>query len=200
MKPSKAFTLVELLIASSIFLVVAVTIYSAFGAGIFGFRDIQENIDIQQAARQVLGRIDIDLRNSFVYSMNETKFTGNENEISFLTLVDTFSKDKIVQEYAFVSYAVSQNTLMRLCRRGQESLNVNSEISPEEIAANISQIAFSYGYIDPADGSLRFQDSWGSPSASSEQKVLPVAVKIAVSIKDKTEQTFERIIYLPLAK
>ncbi|MCX5715091.1 MAG: prepilin-type N-terminal cleavage/methylation domain-containing protein, partial [Candidatus Omnitrophica bacterium] len=68
MKKTKAFSLVELLIASAIFAVVMVSIYSAFRTGIFGYKNIRENIEIYQSARFILERINLDLRNAFAYS------------------------------------------------------------------------------------------------------------------------------------
>lgn len=195
MKPVKALTLIELLIASSIFVVVIVTIYSAFHSGIFGYRNIEETLDVYQAARSILERINLDLRNSFAYSEDETKFVGEKNKISFLTLVDTYRQDKIVQDFAFVFYKFEgDNKLLRLCRKNQEALKEDSEIQPEEMADNIEKLNFTYFYFDTADNKLKEKDSWDA------SKNLPVAVKVNLTIKAKIEQKFERTIYLPLAK
>lgn len=194
MKLVKALTLVELLIASSIFVVVIVTIYSAFHSGIFGYRNIEETLDVYQTARSILGRINLDLRNSFAYSEDETKFVGEKNKISFLTLVDTYRQDKIVQDYAFVSCKLGDdNKLVRLCRKNQEALKEDSEIQPEEMADNVEKLNFTYFYFDTADSKLKERDSWDDP------KNLPVAVKVSLTIKAKLEQKFERTIYLPKA-
>ncbi len=192
-----AFTLVELLIASAIFLVVILTVYSAFQGGVFGYRNIEENINMYQTARFILERMNLDLRNSFVYSKKDANFTGNKDEISFLALVDTFSQDKIEQAYAFVSYKIEEDRFMRLCRKDKESLKEESEIQPEEIVSNIEEVSFEYGYIDPIDNSLKFKGSWaGKDGPQDEQKILPVAVKIKLSIKNKIKKEFERLVYL----
>jgi len=195
MQKTKAFTLVELLIASSIFIVVMLTIYSAFHTGIFGYRNIEEAIDTYQAAGQILGRINLDLRNSFVYSANETKFEGENKQISFLALVDSYQEDKTVQDYAFVSYALEGNKLMRLCRINQDALNNESETKSEEMADNI-EVIFTYFYIDPDDptnNSLKEKGAW------DDKVKLPAAVKINLTVKGKTESNFQRTVYLPLA-
>lgn len=201
MKLQKAFTLVELLIAASIFLVLAVTVYSAFRTGVWGFRDITENIDIHQAARQTLERIDKDLRNAFVYSRgNKSRFLGEDSGMSFLTLLDTFTPGGMVKDYALVSYELKGNTLLRLCRKNQESLNTGSEVRPEEMVFNVVKLKFSYGSFDFTDKTLKFQDSWGSKDAVDEQKILPSAVRVTLSIKGRLAQEFERTIYLPTIK
>jgi len=186
------FTLVELLITSSIFVVIMLTIYSAFHTGIFSYRNIQDSIDTHQAAGQILERINLDLRNCFVYSADETRFEGKNKQISFLALADSYQEDNIVQDYAFISYGLEGDKLMRLCRKNLEALNDKSEIKPEEMADNVD-IVFSYFYIDRADNSLKEKEIWNDP------KNLPTAVKINLTLKGKTELNFERIIYLPLA-
>lgn len=192
-------TLLELLIAVAIFLVVAGAIFASFRAGIRGFREIENNLKVSQSAGQALERIDADLRNAFVYSRDkESGFLGSASGMSFLTLSDTFTKDGISRDYAFVSYQFSENKLMRLLRRDQESLNHKSEIKPEEMPVDIEKIQFSYGYADADNQALSFQDSWGSGGAPDEQKTLPRAVRIIIGIKGKAAQEFERTIYLPV--
>ena len=192
----RAFTLVELLIASAIFLVVMLPIYSAFQSGIFGFRNIEETIDIYQTARQILERMNLDLRNSFAYSQDDAKFIGTKNEVSFLTLVDTFGEDTIVEDYAYVSYKLEENKLMRLCRKNKEALNDKSKIESDEMSSNIEKIDFSYGYIDLADQSLKFKDLWSGPDTPGEQGTLPVAIKVILTLKNKIKQDFQRTIFL----
>lgn len=191
MKRPNAFTLVELLIASVIFVVVMTTIYSAFHTGIFGFRNIEEIINTYQTARQILERINLDLRNSFFYSEEESKFTGENNKLSFFTLVDSYQGDKIIPEYAFVAYKLEGNKLMRLCRKRQDALNDKLDIESDEMASNVGEIIFSYGYFGAGSQEIRWKDSW------EDKKAFPLAVKINLTIKDKGEQNFQRTIYLP---
>lgn len=197
-----AFTLVELLIASAIFLVVMLTIYSAFQSGIFGYRNIEETINMYLSARQILERINSDLRNAVVYSGQDAKFTGNKNEASFLTLVDSFSKqaDTLNQDFAYVLYKLEGNKFLRLCRKNKDALNEKSETEPDEMSLNIVTISFSYGDIDHTDNSLKFKDSWAGEGAANEKVRLPVEVKVKITLKNKINEEFERTIFLPQAK
>ncbi|MBM3253643.1 MAG: hypothetical protein FJZ16_05285 [Candidatus Omnitrophica bacterium] len=194
MRRIKAFTLVELLITSLIFVVVILTIYSAFRTGIFGYRNIEGTINVYQTARLILERINLDLRNSFNYSEDETKFMGDENNLSFLSLVDTFSEDKIIQEYAFISYNLKGDKLMRLCRKNQEALNDKSRIEPEEMASNIEGITLRYGHIGTSQQQIEWKDIWNDTKAS------PIAIKVKLTLRDKTRREFERMIFLPLVQ
>lgn len=195
MKRRRGFTLIELLIASSITLVVMLTIYSAFHAGIFGYRNIKEAVNTYQDARQILERLNLDLRNSFAYSAEDTMFTGNKNEVNFLTLVDSFSKDKITQDYAFISYKLSGGKLTRLCRKNKDSRNDNTGIEPEEMGSGVEEINFNYGYSDSVGGAVKFdKELW------DDKTKLPLAVKVRLTLRNKAKQDFERTIYLPLAE
>jgi len=197
MRIHKAFTLVELLIASSIFLVILVTIYSAFQTGVFGYRKIEDAISVYQSARLILERMNLDLRNSFAYSKDETRFTGGKTEMAFLALVDTFTQGAMYREYATISYKSLDFKLMRLCRKNKQSLDEKSPIQPEEMTQSLQELSFEYGFQDPADKSLKFKDTWGSKNdPANEGKQMPVAVKIKLTLKNKTTQDFQRTIYL----
>jgi type II secretory pathway component PulJ len=197
MKKYKAITLVELLISTSIFSVIAVIIYSSFHTGIFGYRSINETIEINQTARQVFERFDLDLRNSFAYSKEETRFSGDKTNISFLSLIDKFQVDAITKDYAGVSYSLSADKLMRRCRYAADSLNDKSETPADEMSADIASLEFSYAYLDTnsSEKSLIFREN-----TPDDKKTLPQAVRIKLAIKGKTRQNFEKTVYLPLTK
>lgn len=199
-KSYAGFTLIELLIASAIFVVVMVSIYSAFHSGVFGYKRIEENIDTQQAVRQILERLDLDLRNSFVYSLNNAGFKGSKNNINFFSITDTYYKDGIVQNYTSISFNLENNKLMRLSRKNMESINEESEIKTQQMPAYLEDISFSYGYLEKDETLMQWKDSWGGPGCpEKEQKELPVAVKVKVTIKNKIQENFERTIFLPLS-
>lgn len=193
-KLKKSFSLVELLIAASLFVVVMLSIYTSFGAGMFGYKDIEENIKISHAARQALERINLDLRNAFSYSQPEAKFSGTKVDISFLSLVDKFYNNAIIRDYAMISYRLEGDRLMRLCRPNQEALKETSEVEAEEIASGVEEISFVYGNIVASGQPLDWKESWGD-----DPELLPAAVKIKLILKNKIAQEFERTVYIPLA-
>jgi len=187
------FTLVEILITSAIFAVIMVTVYSVFRTGTFGYKDIEENLQAQQSARQVLERIALDLRNSFNSSDNSTGFSGKYNEVSFFSLVDTFVDGKFLKKYALVSYKLQDDKLMRLCRTGKEALNDKSEVTFEEFAPGIKEVSFGYAGIQQEESGIAWKDSW------LDNNTLPLAVRINLIFNDKSKQDFEKTVFLPLA-
>jgi len=201
------FTLIELLIASAIFVIVLLTIYSAFQAGFLGQKNIEETINIYQGARQVLDRINLDLRNSFVYKDDSTEFSGSDNMLSFLSLVDSFREDKLTQEVAYVSYELEDEKLLRVSQRNLDVFDDEIEGSPEEMLSDV-EINFKYGYMPSSDSEIEFKDAWAYPDEpgiseeelAREEGMLPQAVKVSLVARATIEYEFERTIYLPLAE
>ncbi len=190
MRKPRAFTLMEMLIAVTIFAVIVVSIYSAFQSGIFGYRNIEDALDLNQAAFSSLDRMDTDIRNCFSFSSDDNKFSGDSGNISFLTLANIYEANRIKKSFAFVSYSVKDNKLIRLCRTGSAALNADSAISPEEMVEN-SGIKFEYGYVQ-SGRVVVYRNSW------TDKKNLPSCVKVTLSAgsEAKARKVFERTIYL----
>ncbi len=196
----RSFTLLELLITTSIFVIVAVTSFSAFHTGLFGYRDIDRNIKVSLAAAQILGRMDMDIRNSIKYSDSDLKFEGSSASLSFVTLLDQYAGDKMVRNLAFVSYGAANGRVQRLCRSSAESLNAKSTVKPDEMGGdtNTYQLSFRYGYLDDTTKKIVFKNAW-DPKA---EKSLPKFVNIALKIGDKDgklKKDFARMVFLPAA-
>jgi len=187
----RGFTLVELLIASAIFSVVIVTIYSAFRSGFVSYRNIEEATNIHQSARLILKQINSDLRNSFSYKNNDTGFLGEKEKLNFYTLSDNYREDEIIEDYASVSYELETDKLMRISRRNWDSQDSASKTSAEEMAFGIEKINFSYGFLDEDGKTLKFQEFW------NDKTKFPQVVKVELSIGNKVKYDFSRTIYLP---
>lgn len=191
-KYPEGFTLIELVLATAIFTVVAAGIYSAFASGLFGYRNISGTIKAYQGARLILERINRDLRNSFAYSKEDARFIGREKELSFFTLVDSYKEKETVKEYAFVSYGLKDNKLFRLSRENTAALTEDSGVEPVEMPAELSKLSFTYFEFNPEDNSLKEIPQW------TDAQGLPAAVRVDLAVKtEKGEVPFERMIFLP---
>lgn len=195
----KGFTLIELLIAISMLAVVMLVVYSSFSCGIFGYRNIEDTIDTYQASRIIINRMNLDLRNAFIYSKDKAGFIGSSEEMNFFTLVDRYAEDKILPEIASVSYKLENGKLMRRARKGHEALKDDSLILAEEMYAQ-AKIKFEYGYMAAGTQEISFKDSWGDAGSPSEVISLPSAVKVELILTGKSKEKFQRVIYLPLGQ
>ena len=195
MNKYSGFTLVELLIASSISIAILFTLYISFNAGVFGYRRIRDALNTSVTATRVLSRLNLDLRNSFPFSPAEARLEGNSEEVSFFTLTDTVRQNMTTQDYAHVLYGLEEGRLLRTCRRNQDSISNITETRAQVLAANLTGVSFSYGVFNPEDKTLQWQDTWNQSSG------LPASVKVVLTINDDGEgkDNFERTIFLPLA-
>ena len=199
MNKTKGLTLLELIIASAIFTVVMAVLYTSFSSGTFGTKSIDDSIKLTGRARLILGKLNSDLINSFVFSEEEARFSGREDQLTFMALTDSFIEDAFIREYSLVSYTQDQERLLRVCRKNKQALNPNSEVTPQELSAG-AQIKFEYGYYSIADDRIIFKDSWateGTDPLLEEEKNPPLAVKVNLTLGRQKAQSFERTIYIP---
>ena len=185
------FTLVELLLAASIFIALMMGLYSAFRTGIFSYARIDESLSLGQEVAQIFDRLNLDLRNSFSFSPDLSKFSGSPSDMTFLTLVDTSENASIENKYSRVSYTWADRKLVRLTRRDKQSLDEKTEANPEEMASNIEDCVFSYSGFAADGTTLIWKSAW------EDLKAMPLAIKIKLTIKEKETVEFERTIYLP---
>ena len=190
MKSHRAFTLVELMLASAIFVVVLVAVYSSFRAGLFGYKDISANIEISQKAKLALERINTDLRNSFIFQSGDTKFFGSADTIGFLSLVDTYTADAFITNYAWVRYRVVDGALMRLCRKNELSLKDDASVAEQELASGVSEFSLVYLEYDSDTNTFNEYSSW------TKLDKLPEAVKVRITFTGVSDNPFERTIFL----
>lgn len=187
---STAVTFIELVIASAIFTVIIIIIYSSFYSGITGYKNISGVIDLHQSSGFFISRINSELRNSFAYALGDSRFRGDGNQISFFTLSDVYAQGRIDKQYSRIFYLQEANKVKRLCRRGKNSLMDNAEVESEEFFSDIESMNFSYGVYDMDSVNLSWKDSW------QDNTRLPDAVKVALILKDKVSYNFERTIFL----
>ncbi|MCM8780835.1 MAG: prepilin-type N-terminal cleavage/methylation domain-containing protein [Candidatus Omnitrophica bacterium] len=198
MKRSNAFTLMELLIASAIFTVIGVVIYSSFHIGIFGFRDIEDLLNSYQTAQFIIGRINRDLRNAFAYSRLDAGFKGGPSEMSFITLANIFQDEQVHCEVAFVVYKYEDKKLRYFYQGINKIVEGESRGKSEEMGDNL-EIRFEYAKSTTGLDELGFKDYWasGDADAGQENLTLPVAVRLNLTIGSKNKRRFVRTIFLP---
>ncbi len=189
----KGYTFIELLVSSVIFAILAVSVFSAFYAGIFGNRNISESLKVYQSASQVMEWMNADLRNSIVFSRMAAGFEGDSSSMRFLSIADTFRGGFLRKEYAAVSYKREGERLLRMVRLNGAALESEPVDGFEEIARGVKEAVFKYGKIDGA-GVIEWQADWRDPA------VLPAAVNIRLVLGEKGGAEFERTVYLPLAE
>lgn len=204
---TRGFTLIELLIASLIFSIIILSVYSSFHTGILSYNKIDSAFNIYQTARIILNRMELEIKNSLAYGKSDSKFKGEFNGadnqcLSFFTVLDSFDKEeaKFYSDIYHIQYKSNDTTVTRGCLKGlnavkedQDAMEIN-----EELSSNIKKISFAYAspITNKPENPYEWQDFWPKTSDTDQQKSLPLAVKITLSLveKDKRNPQQERII------
>lgn len=200
---SGAFTLVELLIASAIFVVVMLSLYSAFQTGIISYRRLDTSFAVYQTARAALNRLEADLKNSFAYSDSggKSRFSGTSDSLDFFTVIDSFRQGQLQTEVCRAVYSYRDNSLIRRSFQGLDSLKDDSQSAEAVLALNIENLNFRYLNFTAGEGAAyQWQDAWpGGGQEEQQEQALPAAVMItfAVSPGSGEKPQFSKIIPLP---
>lgn len=198
-------TLIELLIATAIFSIIILSIYSAFQIGILSYHKIDSAFEVYQMARLVLNRIALDLRNTFIYAQDNSRFEGDETNMVFFSGLDSFSEGKMFLDLCRIKYSLAEEKLKRSSYKGLNALNAKDPDG--ESFYEVKNISFQYAYAtDKPDKPYDWQTAW--PKDESQKNALPQAVKIKLSLleKDKRQEEqarvieFNKIIALPLGE
>jgi prepilin-type N-terminal cleavage/methylation domain-containing protein len=219
MKKQYAFTLIELMVAVSIFAATAVVLYSCLRGGILSYKRIADQARFQQGLRHAVSSLTKDLRNMFY--MSNLPFQGDNESIGFVCLLS--DRDGADADIAYVSYYLKgteeDKTLIRNVlplshalsfSASQDSVWENAEQlknrgSEQIILKGVSSLGFSYLAADPE---VFFRDTEFSQGAPDYDWVdyyepldeIPIAVHIGFSISgptgNKTEE-FSRPVWVP---
>src|SRR3989338_2054677 len=104
------FTFIELIIAITIFSIIAVSVYSTVRAGVRVWHRANSIIEVNQETRIFFDMISLDLKSAVVYynttGEGRMNFEGTPSRISFMTLVNVAGQDVALhQELTRVVYS-----------------------------------------------------------------------------------------------
>lgn len=218
-----AFTLVELLVAVTIFSIVAVTLYSSLYAGIKVFRRVQETMKFHQELRFAADEIALDLRNSLLCPIYEEKtaaqavlepkkepgeaeeeepvyyFKGDEKSLTFVTLKDVLSKDnKTARQICCVTYYLKEGEggLKDLMWMAKYQGRGFASLPGEEemLVSNIVDMQVFYSYEgEDEEAPPVWLDKW-----EIEEKI-PLGVRMKFSFKGPGAiRDFTKTVYVPV--
>lgn len=214
MRKIRSFTLIELLIAASIFSIIILSIYSAFQTGFLSYRKVDSAFELYQTARLTLNRMELDLKNSFAYGDAEgSRFSGNnENFLEFFSVVDSYEEGEPRTDICRIEYKyeLKDKKLIRTNYKGLDVLKTDIQQEGAEVASNIEKVTFEYACPTEKEGkpSFDWQDSWPVKKDEkdlTQQATLPLAVKITLSLIENAKQEekpieFTKVISLPLSE
>jgi prepilin-type N-terminal cleavage/methylation domain-containing protein len=185
------FTLLEVLVSTAIFSVVALAIYSAFAGGVGAWRRAQEFSATYQTARLVLEDMARELKNAVTIS--GTDFVGESRSLSFLTVLQhpdgagrpadpriTRVTYDVQRDRASATYALS---------RLEASEVEGSPPGEAELVVNpIASLELQYTSKDENGQIVPWRDAWRVSEA------VPLGVKVTLVVGGTR---FTKLIFIP---
>ncbi|MBI4436826.1 MAG: prepilin-type N-terminal cleavage/methylation domain-containing protein [Candidatus Omnitrophica bacterium] len=182
------FTLLELLIALSLFSVIMVVVSSVFSTGILAWRRAEGESEQYQEIRLTFDRMGVELRNTIPFQ--GIPFEGKEDRLSFLQVRSSRSPSSS-PEWMVVTYEVKQTPqAVSLVRRAKFLLNEKE--TEDVVLSPLSGVRFSYPSFDEK-GKWDWKESW-DPGAL--KKSIPPFLKMALSVREG--EKWEKLFLIPI--
>lgn len=187
-KPGKAFTLVELLIATTIFAVVSVAIYSTFSSGMSVWRRAGK-LNMEEMKNLIkIEKINKELRQAVVFKKQSKGFLGFKQQLRFMAIIDS--------EISFVKYRFEENKkmLLREVRKAKDlrmaaEKNEKLETAFVPYLDNVSDLSISYFFFDTIKGAYQWEQNY-------QEMGMPLAVKLDIIIGNEAYAT---TVFIPSA-
>ena len=184
----KGFVLIELLIAASLSLIIAISVFSVFANGLnIWKKSIDYNL-YETKTHIALKKFSRDLHNAVMFSA--ISFEGKEEEISFPSVFD----NNIVRTTYFFDKAT--NTLSFYRESYPDLLQYDKQRRPSLLVSNVVSVKFNYSYLDESKKSYIWNNVWDMDGIGA----FPHAVRIELMCKSKSkgEMIFHKIILIPI--
>lgn len=216
------FTLIETLIAVTIFSIVAVVLYSIFRSGVISWRRIDKELESQQDIRYALDRLTADLKNMVLIS--NLPFKGGFDMLR-LTTFRSISKTAgpslvVVDYYLDFDKDDSTRTLIRretslkdaLAMEYAQSLSDEEDngdsykVSAEGLLHEVRSFKISYlqpGSFAPEDMQTDADESYEWVDVWEKEDALPRGAKLELKLGGQLQGhdiTISKRIYIPAGK
>jgi len=204
----KGFTLVEILVATTILVIAMASIYVSFQGGVTAWAKGTARMEVYLNARAALDMMSREISSAMVNGWPAT--TGRR--MDFLGLSGSGTNDQLF----FINPPRSNDTTGNLYeieywRNGSDLMRHYAGVSTDftfptpttsnsdTLISNVTRLGFQY-----YNGSTSsWRDTWDSQVGAAEEGTLPEAVKITITVQDKqgrqTKQ-FSTIVYLPTSR
>ncbi|MDO8524988.1 MAG: prepilin-type N-terminal cleavage/methylation domain-containing protein [Candidatus Omnitrophota bacterium] len=199
-----SFTFIELIIAVTIFAIIAVSMYSTFSAGIRVWLKASPMIEENQRLRVFFNTVSTDLKRAVAYYDSsgiltkpgfgqayegEINFEGAPEKISFMAIVSVSDPDLGTREEPVritYIYDKAQKSVKRLIAAKAEGLN-EANAKALEMLAGIEEKDFGFEYcyknmISNTDYEYEWKDTWEEKNVQN----IPRGVRVRVGELKKT--------------
>jgi len=193
----KGFTLVEILVSTTILVIAMASIYVSFQGGVTAWAKGTARMKVYLNARAALDMMSRELSAAFVYSTNNQFFYGQPSSLNFVAVIEPMNA---VTDLYTIDYRYSASEIQRIDEATVGSniiLTIGGTFLP--LASRVTNLSLHY-----YDGSI-WQPTWDSTGGSQLGK-LPQAVKIEITMQKEKETSqaaakiFSTVIFIPASR
>lgn len=196
-RTKKGFTLLEVLVATAIFIIVIGMIYTIFMGTLSYWKRGYSLVSRQQAARTLFSRMTNNISSLFLSIPRSMYCFGSKEKLYFISVSTRSSSsgggDLVEMGYEFVS---SDNTIV-FSFQEKADFDFDTFDSRDIMAVNILGLTFSY-----LDKQGNWVDNWDSRIGGQQEKLAPQAIRINFAIENTdypdNKEVFETVVELPI--
>ena len=204
LRQAQGFTFIEMIVAVTIFSIMAVSIYSVFRAGVRLWSGTNPLIQANQSTRYFFNTISTDLKNSVSYNAvsggiktfgsseeKNANFEGEKQRISFMTLIDVSGAEALPHtELARVIYSFdrSKKAVKRAVATKTEGLS-EPLAKAAEILSDIDDKDFGFEYcykvvFSPKEYDYEWKERWSDEDRDKGK--IPRGIRVKAGTYSKT--------------
>lgn len=194
----KAFTFIELLIAFTIFSVIASSIYYTLHSGMKFYSKGNSLIEDNQQLRIFFDTLTTDLRNAVDYHPY-IEAEWNNNAITFSSIINIFNKGSFNRELVKLSYFLEQGELIRKCATLHEGLQ-QEKAKGQLLLEEVKSLNFQYCYQAQDSDGWQWIDQW---QLGENDPLMPKGIKVKLTLNRQGQEasaSFVKTVFIPLGK
>ena len=168
------FTLIETVIAVSLFSVAAVTAYASFRNGWVAYQRIEAALGQGYEVKMFARQINEELRNAVPFA--EQPFEGESDRMMFVTRLARFENDRMVESLYRISYRFSSPSLERTEQKLRDSFLGSEARESKETLLELDTCRFQFAYRKRSGG-LDWRNEWAKQPYLGNPRGIRLAIK-----------------------
>lgn len=182
------FTMIEMVIALSLFTVVVVSAYGAFRSGFVAYQRIESQLGRRHELDMLVRQIGSELRNALYYA--PVPFEGKSDKIQFPARLWRYDSDQLTEDLYQVTYQFRDGHLMRSEQKLKQEFSQDRNPEAESLIP-LTGCKFQFAY-KLRDGEL----VWKNELLDKPYQGLPRAIRVLIQEKKSgsTEEAFEFLV------
>ena len=195
------FTFVEMLLVTALLAVVGLSLYATFSNGLKIWQRINRE-SVTEDVHMFFEKISADLRNSAPFSVIE--FRGEEDAISFPTIISSAEKQRGVQGIGRASYFFDRKNKSVNRQPYDFSEVYRDHAGPAQVLVrHVETLRFDYYYHNVREGDYSWTSTWPQENISfdkNKKEIFPLAVRIEIEAQHGgSREQFTKTISIPTA-